>query len=719
MRSGAGREQTRTAERRQEDKISKSTWLATDVERAATPPTLVMKDQPKRRGAKSAARSNRHAKSSVPRATAWHNSPMFAGGALVAIALIAYLPALQAGFVWDDETNVTNNTTLRSLDGLRQMWFEPRSLQQYYPLMYTSYWLEYQLWGLAPLGYHLTNILWHAAAAILVWRLLARLRVPGAWLAAAIFAVHPVEVESVAWVTERKNVLSLSLAILSMLCYLRFSPPEEEQTVTPPPSAESWRWYALALALFALALFAKTVVVTMPAVLLVVYWWKRGRIAWQDVARLVPFLALSVGFGLLTRWLELKHVGAEGEQWSLTVVERLLLAGRALWFYAGKLLWPHPLVLFYPRWTLDAQAWWQFLFPAAALLLPAVLWLARKQIGRGPLAAVLIFAGVLVPALGFFNVYFTQYAQVSDHFQYHASVALIALATAGAMLVFSRLTSRARNFAQAGTGALLIILAAVTWRQSLIYHDLETLYRDTIAKNATAWMAYSNLAVLLIAEGRCEEAIPLAREALRIDDSRPREHYNYATAILDAGLQRGFQPGELADAIAHFRTALRLDPDSALDYVGLGKALAKADRPDEALESLNRALQIAPDSAIGLDSLGMFHVDKQNWADAQKCFDEAIALDPHDAEAHFGLGLVCAGRGDLRASARKYSDAIRLRPHYFDALNNLGITCMQLGEVDRGISCFQDMLRLKPDSIQAQYNLSRAMRIKQGGAASP
>jgi tetratricopeptide (TPR) repeat protein len=645
---------------------------------------------------------------------------MLAGGALTAFTIAAYAPALKAGFIWDDDENVVQNTTLRSLDGLRKMWLSPRSIPQYYPLVHSTFWTEYHVWEMAPLGYHAVNVLLHATCAVLLWRLLVRLQIPGAWLAAALFAVHPVEVESVAWITERKNVLSLALAIASMLCYLQFAPTDEvERDVHHASSGRRWRWYALALSLFVAALCSKTVVATLPAVLLVIYWWKRRLIRLADLVPLLPFFAAGASLGLVTAWLERTHVGAEGAEWDFSLIDRVLIAGRALWFYAAKLIWPHPLVFFYGRWEIDDRAWWQYLWPAAALGLVLGLWFASRKIGRGPLAAVLIFSGVMVPALGFFNVYPFRYSFVADHFQYHASVALIALAAAGAMLVFSRLTSRARNFAQAGTGALLIILAAVTWSQSLIYHDLETLYRDTIAKNAKAWMAYSNLAVLLIAEDRCEEAIPLAREALRIDDSRPREHYNYATAVLDAGLQRGFQPGELADAVAHFRVALRLDPNSALAYVGLGKALAKAERPDEALMNLNHALKTAPHNASVLISLGMFHTDEQNWSEAQSYFDQALALEPHNAEAHFGLGLVCAGRGDLHAAAGQYSEAIRLRPRYLEALNNLGITRVRLGEVDRGIACFQEILRMKPNFAQAKANLSRAMGIKQGTGTSP
>ena len=306
------------------------------------------------------------------------------GTALVAMVLVSYAWALRADFIWDDDAYVTKNTTLESLDGLRRIWFEFGAVPQYYPLVHTSFWIERHLWGLNPLGYHAVNILLHAAGALLVWRLLVRLAVPGAWLAAALFAVHPVEVESVAWITERKNVLSLPLAFLSMLAYWRFAPFEEpKESSIARPAARRWRWYAASLLLFALAALSKTVVVTLPAVLLVILWWKRGRVAIRDLPPLVPFLAVGLLLGLVTVWMEKQFVGAVGEEWSLTPIERVLLAGRVLWFYAMKLVWPYPLAFFYPRFSIDEHIWWQYLFPLAALLVVGVLWGTRKRVGRG------------------------------------------------------------------------------------------------------------------------------------------------------------------------------------------------------------------------------------------------------------------------------------------------------------------------------------------------
>jgi hypothetical protein len=464
----------------------------------------------------------------VPRAAL----PSAAG--LLLLVTAVYWPTLANGFVWDDDANVIDNSTLRSFDGLRQMWFVPRATQQYYPLTYMSYWVEYQLWGLAPFGYHLLNLLLAEVAAVLVWRVLARLGVPGAWLAAALFAAHPVNVESVAWITERKNLLSLSLALLSMLYYLRFDPPDQDaDDAAAPHDKNRRRDYFLSLATFALALFAKTAVVTLPPVLLVVYWWKRGALSRRDFSRLAPFFALSVALGLVTTWTETYHVGAAGEEWSLPAVERVLIAGRSLWFYAGKLLWPHPLVFFYPRWHIDSRAPWQYLYPAAALGVPAALFLARGRIGRGPLAAVLIYAGVLVPVLGFFNIYYARFAYVSDHFQYHASIALFALAAACSSTVHGagRIVPQTSWGTPLATILVLAPLSIVAFQRTRIYQDRYTLFETTLAQNPTAWVVPHYLGTAEFKRGNYDRAIFQARRAIDVLDELARLQPTFQSGV--------------------------------------------------------------------------------------------------------------------------------------------------------------------------------------------
>jgi hypothetical protein len=305
------------------------------------------------------------------------------------VVTVAYLPALRAGWVWDDDYYVTNNPTLNSLEGLKRIWFEIGAVPQYYPLVHTSFWVEHRVWGLRPLGYHLDNVLLHAVAAVLLWRVLVLLEVPGAWVAAALLAVHPLHVESVAWVTERKNVLSGVLYLSAGLVYLRFA--------LRKPTALSWDMYLLSLLLFIGALWSKTVTCSLPAAILLVIWWKRGRITLKDVTPLIPFFIIGIGAALLTGWMEKHVVGAQGPEWQINFGQRCIIAGRALWFYLGRLIFPWPLMFIYPRWEVRASDWALYVFPVSAMAVLIGLILARKRIGRGPAIAALVFAGTLFP----------------------------------------------------------------------------------------------------------------------------------------------------------------------------------------------------------------------------------------------------------------------------------------------------------------------------------
>jgi tetratricopeptide (TPR) repeat protein len=498
---------------------------------------------------------------------------------LLLLCLAVYAPVRSAGFVWDDDQYVSTNRNLQDAAGLARIWLEPRTSPQYYPLVHTGYWLEHRLWGKDPRGYHVTNVLLHALSAVLLWRVLLRLRVPGALFAASLFAVHPVMVESVAWITERKNVLSLAFALGSLAAWLRFAPPEDE---SPEPRRRRGA-YALSLALFACGLLSKTVVFSLPAVIAVILWWKRGRLGVRDLLPLVPFLPLGAVAGLHTAWLEKHHVGAVGAEWALAPLERVLLAGRALWFYAGKLAWPEPMIFFYPRWRIDAAEPLQYVPPLAAAALVAALWAARGRIGRGPLAAVLLFGGILFPALGFVDVYPFRYSYVADHFQYHAAPVLLALFAAGATRAAARLEPGMRRLAPAAALLLLAALGALAYRQAHAYRDLDTLYRDVLAKNDGAWIAHLNLANSLSSQGRNAEGLPHARAAARLAPEIA-DAWNTLGGLLflnAAAAPTGGRP-LLDESIAAFERAVAIEPGHVDALANGAVALEAAGRRSEA-----------------------------------------------------------------------------------------------------------------------------------------
>ena len=544
----------------------------------------------------------------------WPWRAWLAGAVLVVLVTIIYWPTLANGFLFDDEYYVENNVALRSTEGLSNIWFKLDTFEQYYPLVLTTLWAEYQLWELDPRGYHVVNFLLHGAAAVLVWRLLKRLAVPGAWLAAAIFAVHPVEVESVAMTHELKNVLSCVLALGSLLAYLRFSPPEDPDATGAESSTARghWVYYALAFVLYVTALLAKTVTASVPAVLLVIYWWKRSRLTWRDVARTVPFFAVGLALAGLTVWMEKTYVGASGKEWGFSPVERVLIAGRAVWFYAEKLFWPHPLMWIYPRWVIDSHAWRQYLFPAAALAVIALLWLARKRIGRGPLAAVLIFGGVLVPALGFFDLVVFPFTFVADHFQYHASIALFALAAAAAVaLAANILPTQARWLAPLAGAALLVPLAAIAHRQAHVWKDNITVWEDAAAMDPQHWLAHYNLGFLFQHRGKYDPSLAHFRKAIEIREQQARDNPDVSKFWNDVGgcyvdlgsMQRGM--GKPAEAVGSFQKAVEIREQLVRDhpavadyqdglawaYVNLALAQHAAGRPANAEASHRRAIE--------------------------------------------------------------------------------------------------------------------------------
>jgi len=568
---------------------------------------------------------------------------------LVLIVAIAYIPALDAGFVWDDDSYILNNPHLRSVEGLRAIWLEPGATTQYYPLVHTMFWVEYHLWGLQPFGYHLVNILLHGAGAATLFLLLRRLGVPGAWFAAGLFALHPVHVESVAWVTERKNVLSGLFYFLSLSAFFRFAPPGGTETGRR-------RFYLLALLLFLFALLSKTVTATLPAAVLLLVWWKGGSIRRRDWAAMAPFLLVGIAAGLHTARIERDVLGAEGEAFALSLASRFLIAGKAFWFYLSKLAWPAKLTFIYPRWDVEGAGAGAFLFPAGALLLIALLWGARRRAGRGPLAALLFFGGTLLPALGFVNVYPFRFSFVADHFQHLASIGPIVLFAA----VLARLLGRGRGArARAGRIAallLLFLLAALTWRQCHVYSDLETLWRDTIEKNPGAWMARVNLGQLLSSEGRTEEAIEQYREALRIRPEYDKAHNNLGLALQARGDRDG--------AIEHFREALRINPRSVSALSNLGLALLAEGETEEAIDRFMDALTIRPVAPELHTNLAVALARVGRMDEAVLVLRQALRLAPTDPETHFRLGVLLMQMERKEEAARSFEETLRLDPDH-------------------------------------------------------
>lgn len=606
---------------------------------------------------------------------------------LIVAVFSAYLPVGKAGFIWDDDAHVTK-PELQSVEGLARIWVEPGASQQYYPVVHSVFWLEHRVLGDDPLGYHVINVWLHALCAVLLFGVLRRLDVPGAWLAAVIFALHPVQVESVAWVAELKNTLSGVFYLSAAWFYLEY---DEKRTL---------RTYVLALILFLLGLLSKSVIATLPAALLVVFWWKRGRLSMRrDVRPLTPFFLTGLGSGLFTCWIEHRFIGASGAEFGLLPLERGLIAGRAIWFYLWKLAWPLNLSFIYPRWQVSQTEWWQYVFPATVLVLLAVLaWRTRRGGARGPTAALFFFVGTLFPALGFVNVYPFRYAFVADHFQYLACIGPITLVAAGLVAV----TDRWRKSGWLVCVALVSVLAVLTWRQSRMYEGMRTLWETTIRRNPECWMAYSNLSVLALEEGRVDEAIYDAKKALALNPRGYREAYvNLGNAL--------FQKGEPAAAQEAYEKALKIEPSFALAWNNLGNVLLGTGRIAESIGAFENAIKLRPGFVEAHSNLGNALLQTGDAGQAIVQFKKALASMPDYGAARAGLGAALAQRGDADGAVVEFRRALEIDPHLVQARLGWADLLLAKGNARDAARHFSIALEDIPKDAKTHFNLGRAL----------
>lgn len=612
---------------------------------------------------------------------------------LLAGLLLAYHPTWHGNPIWDDNDHLTR-PELCSWAGLGRIWFDLGATQQYYPVTHGMFWLQHFLWGGSYTGYHLLNIFLHAISALLLLRILRNLEVRGAEFAAALWALHPVQVESVAWMSELKNTLSGVFYLGAALLYLRFD------------RGRSFKFYWLALGLFIAGLLTKSVIATLPAALLLVFYWKRGKLAWKnDVLPLVPFFIAGIASGLFTAWVERTLIGADGGNFHFPPLERCLIAGRAFWFYLAKLAWPAELIFIYPRWNVSMLVWWQYLFPVSAIALVTLLAAMRNKWGRGPLVAALFFAGTLFPALGFLNIYPFRYSFVADHFQYLACIGPIALASAGIAWIIDRCGKLPFLPPALGAG-LLVVLGGLTWKQSAMYANAETLYSTTIARNPECWMAYNNLATELILQGRADEAIARLRAGLRL---KP-DFYEFQTNLGNALLQKG-QAGE---AVVCFREALKINPGVAGVHFNLANALLQQRQVNEAADEYRETLKIDSGYGDAHNVLGFILFNRGNTAEAIAHVQKALQLQPGDAgiENNLAWMLVTAKQTGVRDGAK----AIELAGKANDTtggknpqiLRTLAAAYAEAGQFPAAASTAGKALEL----AEAQSNAALAARLR-------
>jgi tetratricopeptide (TPR) repeat protein len=575
------------------------------------------------------------------------------GLVLAAVTIFVYRPAWNGGFLWDDDDYVTNNELLTAADGLRRIWFSLDSPSQYFPLVYTTFRIEHAFWGLNPSGYHWINLLLHVANALLVWRVLVRLKVPGAWMAGAIFALHPVQVESVAWITERKNVLMGFFSLLTLLAWIAFVDERIKH---------QWRFYGLALVLYALALSAKTTACTLPAALLLILWLQKKPISWQRILQVIPFFFLGLGMGLVTVWWERYHQGTHGVLFALGPIERILIASRAVWFYLSKLIWPSKLTFIYPKWNISPAHPLDYAWLLAGVVLCVVIYFARRYVGRGLEVAAAFFVATLSPVLGFIMLYTFRYTFVADHYQYLASIGPIALASAG-VATLARTFKRSRALILVAAGCVTVTLALLTWRQAAMYADIEALWRTTLARNPGCWMAHNNLGIVLFQKGDIDDAIAHYRTTLEMEPNFWDAEYNLGIALLSKG--------QVDEAIGHCTKAVGIAPNDPDAQVALGNALLQKGRIDDAIVHYQKALTIRPDYFLAHHSLGHAFLEKGELDAAIFHCRAALLIQPENADGHTNLAIALDEKGQTAEAIQHYQKALEISPQSISALNNL------------------------------------------------
>jgi tetratricopeptide (TPR) repeat protein len=637
----------------------------------------------------------------------WRN--LFLGLGLVAAVVLCFSPALPGDFLWDDDLHITANPTIVGPLGLKEIW--TTAAANYFPLVLTNFWVQHALWGLNPFGYHVVTLLFHALAAVLLWRVLVRLNARGAWLGAALWALHPVQVESVAWICELKNTQSAVFFLGAILGWLRWlevgrasdpppTSPTRSQDGASPRLTLSHPAYAGALVCALLAILSKPSTVPLPVVLALCVWWRRGRFTWRDLIPLVPFFLLSFGAAGWTIWEQRVNSGAQGTAWAQTWPERFVIAGRAVWFYIGKLAWPADLIFIYPRWEIAATPLALVPF-AGVVLVVAGLWRGRAGALRPVFFAAIFFGALLFPVLGFFSIYFFRYSFVGDHFQYLASMGPLALAGAAITVALDRWPA-VLGWVRPVFSALLIGgLGFLTWRESAVYLSSETLWRATLARNPAASMAWFNLGSTLLKEGRHEEAIACLREGLRL---RPDDAPGYN----DLGCEL-VVVGRAEEALPIFARALELRPAYAEVHNNLGNALRSLGRVDEAVARYERALQLKPAYAEAHNNLGCELAAKGRTTEAIYHLEQAVRLNPGNSTNHNNLGNALRDAGRTAAAIASYARALELTPDFAEAHANLGRALMAAGRVPEALERFALAARWAPESAKIRRDWGTAL----------
>jgi tetratricopeptide (TPR) repeat protein len=605
-----------------------------------------------------------------------------------------YAPVLHGDWIWDDPAEISQNAALRDLAGLEQTWSGAAGVD-YFPLKTTVQWVEWHLWREQTAGYHCVNLGFHLLGALLLWHLLRQLGIRWACFGSLLFAVHPVAVETVAWISELKNTLSLSLLLLAASAYLDYDDRGAAKL------AGRHRAYLLSLGFFLLAMLSKSTVAMFPAVILLHAWWKRGEITRRDLVAGAPFFAISLALGSATIWFQQHRaiagvgVGTEG------VLARLAGAGLAVVFYLSKCIWPMGLLPIYPRWSLAPPSLAQFLPWAGLAAFFGWLWTRRASWGRPAGLGLGWFVLNLVPVLGLVPMSYQRLSWVADHFAYLPLVGLIGLAAAGVGAMQSKICPKKSWPLAVGAGVLCALLAAESHRYAGVFRDESTLWSYTLERNPAAWLAHNNLGKADFLQGRIGEAADQFQRTLELYPDDAEAHFNLGLVWE--------KEGRPADAMAEDEMALRLRPAFPEAQNSLGNGLLRTGRPTEAAAAYAAALALNPDYAEAHANLGAAFIATERLPQAIVELERALRLRPDYPEAHFNLGNALARTGRPAEAIVQYQQALQSRPDYAEACNSLGVALVSVNRLPESIPQYQRALQLRPNYPEAHFNLGNAL----------
>ncbi len=664
---------------------------------------------------------------------------------LAGLVFLAYWPLVRAGFIWDDFTWIVTNPWVHHWSGLEHIWGVIDTGAQYYPLVFTAFLLQYKLWGLHPLGYHLVSIALQAVNAILLWRILLRLGLKSAWIIAAIFAIHPVQVETVGWVMEQKNLLSALFYFAAVSAWLRFTKlgraPGDNPMAGLRPTAHHriamrcsvrTAWYLLATLFYILALLAKTDACTLPVVLWLVIWWRRGRVRWRDFLAMAPWLIFGAALAWVTIFMEHTMVGASGPAYQFSVAQRLLIAGKDLWFYPWKLIWPHPLLEVYPRWRISAlgglhgrfaAAGWQWLFPITAFAVPVALLLLHRRIGRGPFTAVAFYGLTISPVLGFISFYTMRYTFVADHYQYLACIGLIALVVEGFRFLVSgcgwgaggahqsgdppRREPESGNWKRSlavGLGTVIVVvLAARSWRQSWVYRPPIHVWTHVLKYDPTSYPALEHVGVYECNHGHLKVGMAFLNRSFRLSKG--------ADPIIASNLGDIYYKVEhrYAAAVGFYRQALEMDPDMIATIIRLVNCYERLGHWNQAFSDLARGLHEFPRSAALHFAFGNALAAQHAYAEAVFQYHQVLRYEPDHTKALYNLALTLE-KLDRRGEALRYfARAVRVSPQFALGHFEYGKCLLLQGQPAAAAKQFRIVIRFWPNHAAPYRALARAL----------